>query len=343
MLSAPKLVPGDRVAILSPAFAAPAVAPALHEQAMRRLTELTGLIPVEYPTTRELGATPQARAADVNAAFADPSIRAILATIGGDDQILVVPHLDPALPVADPKPFVGYSDNTNILNWLWSLGVQGYYGGSTAVHLGPGPGIDDLHLRSLRALLLDGGELDITEPGESEDVGRRWNDPRSLMEFGERTPTEPWTWAGPARRVEGVTWGGCLEVIDGLAFVDRLPATEALEGAILLLETSEERPPAGWVARWLRGLGERGILGAVAAVVVARPPVSDFEFHPTPAEAAALRAAQRDAVVEVVGRYNPEAVICVGPPFGHTRPQWILPYGGTMVVDGATRTIVAEY
>lgn len=343
MLSAPKLIPGDRVAILSPAFAAPAVAPALHEQALRRLTELTGLIPVEYPTTRELGATPQARAADVNAAFADPSIRAILATIGGDDQILVVPHLDPALPVADPKPFVGYSDNTNILNWLWSLGVQGYYGGSTAVHLGPGPGVDDLHLRSLRALLLDGGELEITEPGESEDVGRRWNDPRSLVEFGERTPTEPWTWAGPARQVEGVTWGGCLEVIDGLAFADRLPATEALEGAILLLETSEERPPAGWVARWLRGLGERGILGAVAAVVVARPPVSDFEFHPTPAEAAALRAEQRDAVVEVVGRYNPEAVICVGPPFGHTRPQWILPYGGTMVVDGATRTIVAEY
>ncbi|PQZ57467.1 MULTISPECIES: LD-carboxypeptidase [unclassified Microbacterium] len=343
MLSATKLIPGDRVAILSPAFAAPAVAPALHEQALRRLTELTGLIPVEYPTTRELGATPQARAADVNAAFADPSIRAILATIGGDDQILVVPHLDPALPAADPKPFVGYSDNTNILNWLWSLGVQGYYGGSTAVHLGPGPGVDDLHLRSLRALLLDGGELEITEPGESEDVGRRWNDPRSLVEFGERTPTEPWTWAGPARRVEGATWGGCLEVIDGLAFADRLPATEALEGAILLLETSEERPPAGWVARWLRGLGERGILGAVAAVVVARPPVSDFEFHPTPAEAAALRAAQRDAVIDVVGRYNPEAVVCVGPPFGHTRPQWILPYGGTMVVDGATRTIVAEY
>ena len=25
-----------------------------HEQAMRRLTEVTGLIPVEYPTTRRL-------------------------------------------------------------------------------------------------------------------------------------------------------------------------------------------------------------------------------------------------------------------------------------------------
>jgi len=343
MLSAPPLVPGDRVAVLSPAFAAPAVAPDLHEQALRRLRAHTGLVPVEYPTTRQLGASAQDRAADVNAAFADPSIRAILATIGGDDQLTVVPHLDPALAMADPKPFIGYSDNTNILNWLWGHGIRGYYGGSTAVHLGPGPAVDDIHLRSLRAALIDGGALEITEPGESEDVGRRWADPRALTEYGDRTPTEPWTWAGPATRVRGRTWGGCLESIDGLAFLGRLPDAGELDGAILLLETSEERPPAGWVARWLRYLGERGILSAAAGVLVARPPVSDFEFHPSPEQAAMLRAAQRDAVLDVVGRYNPDAVVCIGVPFGHTRPQWILPYGGTMTLDGAARTVTADY
>jgi muramoyltetrapeptide carboxypeptidase LdcA involved in peptidoglycan recycling len=343
MLSAPKLHAGDRVAVLSPAFAAPAVAPELHEQAMRRLREHTGLVPVEYPTTRLLDASPEARAADVNAAFADSSIRAILATIGGDDQILVVPHLDPTLAIADPKPFFGYSDNTNILNWLWSLGISGYYGGSTAVHLGPGPGVDDVHLRSLRAALLDGGTLELTEPGASEDVGRRWSDPRALSEFGDRITTEPWTWSGPERRVEGRTWGGCLEVIDSLALADQLPPVADLAGGILLLETSEERPPASWVARWLRGLGERGVLAAVAGIVVARPPVSDFEFQPSADEARALRDAQRDAVLDVVGRYNPEAVVCIGPPFGHTRPQWIVPYGGRMTVDGADRSLSARY
>ncbi|MGV2983242.1 S66 family peptidase [Microbacterium sp. AGC85] len=338
-----KLVPGDRVAVLSPSFAAPAVAPALHEQALRRLTDLTGLIPVEYPTTRELGASPEARAADVNAAFADPGIRAILATIGGDDQIFVVPHLDAALAQADPKPFLGYSDNTNIHNWLWRHGVPSFYGGSTAVHLGPGPAVDDVHLLSLRTALLDGGELELTEPGESEDVGRRWEDPRALVEYGDRRPTEPWTWSGPAKRVEGRTWGGCLEVLDGLAFADRLPAASDLEGAILILETSEERPPAGWVGRWLRGMGERGILEAAAGVIVARPPVSDFEFHPSESEAQALRDAQRDVVFESVGRYNPDAVVCVGVPFGHTRPQWIVPYGGSMVLDGAQQRVFARY
>ena len=83
----PKARPGERIAVLSPSFAAAGAFPAVHEQAMRRLTEVTGLIPVEYPTTRKVGATPQERAADINAAFADPAIRAVLAVIGGEDQI----------------------------------------------------------------------------------------------------------------------------------------------------------------------------------------------------------------------------------------------------------------
>ena len=114
---------GDKVAVLSPSFAAPGLAPAVHEQALERLVALTGLVPVEFPTTRLLGASPRQRAADLNAAFADPEIRAVLATIGGEDQITVIPHLDAGLVVADPKPFLGYSDNTNLLNWLWNLGI----------------------------------------------------------------------------------------------------------------------------------------------------------------------------------------------------------------------------
>ena len=84
----PKAQAGDPVAIVSPSWAAPEVYPAIHEQAMRRLTEITGLIPVEYPTTRRTS-TPEERAQDLNDAFADPSIRAVIAVIGGEDQITV--------------------------------------------------------------------------------------------------------------------------------------------------------------------------------------------------------------------------------------------------------------
>jgi muramoyltetrapeptide carboxypeptidase LdcA involved in peptidoglycan recycling len=311
---------------------------------MRRLAEVTGLVPVEFPTTRELGASPQARAADVNAAFADPQIRAILAVIGGEDQITVIPHLDPDLARRDPKPFLGTSDNTNLHHWLWAHGIASFYGGSSQVHLGPGPAVDDVHARSLRAALLTGERLEITDPGESEDVGIDWEDPRALESYGEREATEPWSWHGPAGQVTGRTWGGCLEVIEWILTAGRFPfPAQVLDGGVLIIETSEELLPArnvGWI---VRSLGERGILGAVDAVLVARPPVSDLTRRPSGPDRARLRAEQRDVVVDVVSRYNPDAVICVGIPFGHTRPQWILPHGGTMTVDGVNRRVFADY
>ena len=339
-----KASPGDKVAVLSPSFAAPGFAPEVHEQAMRRLTEVTGLVPVEYPTTRQLGASAEDRAKDLNAAFADPEIRAVLATIGGEDQITVVPHLDSGIVRRDPKPFLGYSDNTNLLSWLWDRGVAGFYGGSTQVHLGPGPAVDEVHARSLRAALLTGERLEITDPGESEDIGKDWRDPAALTESGDREPTEPWTWAGPARSVTGRTWGGCAEVVQWVLTAGRFPTDPAvLQGGVLLLETSEELIPArefGWI---LRGLGERGLLAAVDAVLVARPPTSSFEVRPSSPERAARRAEQRDVAIETVQRYNPEAVVVVGVPFGHTRPQWILPYGGSVIVDSAARRLWADY
>jgi muramoyltetrapeptide carboxypeptidase LdcA involved in peptidoglycan recycling len=311
---------------------------------MLRLTEVTGLIPVEYPTTREVGAKPAARAADINAAFADPKIRGILAVLGGDDQITVIPHLDAGVARNDPKPFLGTSDNTNLHHWLWANGIASFYGGSSQVHLGPGPGVDDIHVRSLRAALLTGERLEITDPGESEDVGIDWADPRALESFGEREATEPWSWSGPARSVTGRTWGGCLDVIEWILTAGRFPSTpQVLQGGVLILETSEELLPArnvGWI---VRSLGERGILGAVDAVLLARPPVSDHSARPPAQARARLRADQRDAVVEVVAHYNPEAVICTGIPFGHTRPQWILPHGGSMTVDGTNQRVFADY
>ncbi len=93
----------------------------------------------------------------------------------------------------------------------------------------------------------------------------------------------------------------------------------------------------------MRALGERGLLAAVDAVLVARPPTSTFEVRPTADERAARRAEQRDVATETVHRYNPDAVIVVGVPFGHTRPQWILPYGGDVTVDGASQTLRADY
>ena len=142
----------------------------------------------------------------------------------------------------------------------------------------------------------------------------------------------------------GPTWGGCLEVLQWVLTAGRFPADpHVLDGAVMLIETSEMLPSASEVGWILRAMGERGLLAAVDAVLVARPPASSLEDGRDAPARARFRAQQRDAVIETVGRYNPEAVICVGVPFGHTRPQWIVPHGGTMTLDGASHRITADY
>src|SRR4051812_19409397 len=86
--------PGDRIAVLSPSSGLPELFPAPYELGLARLEKDFGLVPVEYPSTRRMGASPQERAADLHAAFADPDIAAVIASIGGDDQLTVLPHLD---------------------------------------------------------------------------------------------------------------------------------------------------------------------------------------------------------------------------------------------------------
>lgn len=336
------LTPGDKVAVLSPAWAAPAYFPHVHEHALERIRTLLGVEPVEFPTTRQMGATPQQRANDINAAFADPTIRAIMTPVGGDDQITVTRYLDPALPAADPKPFFGYSDNTNILNWLWTNGVAGYHGGATMVHLGAAQ-VDDLHIATLKAALFGGGDYILDMPTHSEDHGLDWADPTVLTVPAEREPAAPVEFIGPNRAVRGTTWGGCLEVLDQLAWADRLPTPSDLEGAILLWETSEILPPPDYIGRWVRAMGERGYLDTAAGVAFAQPVVTNRERHSDTPTRNALREAHIDYVLSNIARYRSDLLVCVNLPFGHTRPQAVLPYGGQITLDPIAHQVTAHY
>ncbi len=334
--------PGDKVAVLSPSWAAPALFPEIHEQALRRIRDDLGLEPVEYPTTRRL-ASPEERAADVMAAFADPDIRAVLATIGGDDQITLLKHLDPEIVRTDPKPFLGYSDNTNLLNWLSFHGVEGVYGGSTQVHLGPGTRPDAEHLTSLHAALF-GGDVDLVPVTRTRDMGLPWDDPAALSDPPPDLPAEPWTWTGPERVVTGRTWGGCFEIVRWTLEVGRfVRPVENYAGCVLLLEPTEEMPSPEEVFRGLRNLGERGILGAASALLWGRPFASGPGRTRTDAEASAFRAEHREQVLRVVETYHPDLVVALDVDFGHTSPQWVLPYGGVVTVDGVRRTITAHF
>jgi muramoyltetrapeptide carboxypeptidase LdcA involved in peptidoglycan recycling len=311
---------------------------------MRRLREELGVEPVEYPTTRRLNAPAADRAADLMAAYADPTIRAVLATIGGDDQITVLPYLDPKPFRADPKPFFGYSDNTNLLNWLWNQGIASYHGGSTMVHIARGAGLQPVHADSLRAALFTAGDLEIHPVELFSDEEISWADPAALTRSAPAVPSPGWLWHQPNAVISAPTWGGNLEIVHWNLAVGRwIRPVEDYAGCVLLLETSEEMPPAEEVFRMLRNAGERGLLRQFPAVLVGTAKGTSIGNKRTPEERRQYREEQRAAILRALNDYHPTAMAVFGVDFGHTDPQWILPYGGRITVDGPARRITAHY
>ncbi|MEW1747605.1 S66 peptidase family protein [Streptomyces angustmyceticus] len=336
--------PGDRVAVLSPSSGLPGALPLPYLLGLARLRDDFGLQPVEYPTTRMMGSTPEARAADIHAAFADPDIKAVIASIGGDDQMTVLPHLDGALLRANPKPFFGYSDNTNLLLFLRNLGIVGFHGTSVMVELGRPGAMHPLTAESLRAALFTSGEYELTAASTYGDIGRPWEDPRTFESEPEREPADGWTWHNGDRVVEGISWGGELEIISWLLMADRavLPV-DAYAGDVLFLETSEEMPRAEEVYRILRNMGERGLLRQFPALLMGRAKSWSFENQLGAQEKAEFRRQQREAVLHAFQQYAPDAMLVFDVDLGHTDPQLVIPVGGHIRVDGPARRITVTY
>jgi muramoyltetrapeptide carboxypeptidase LdcA involved in peptidoglycan recycling len=340
----PKPRPGDKVAIVSPSSGLPQIFPQPYELGLRRLREQFHLVPVEYPATRRMGASPRERADDLHAAFADPEIKAIIVSIGGDDQITVLPHLDADLIRANPKPFFGYSDNTNLLTYLANRGIVAYHGGSVMVEFGRPGAMHSLTTVSLQAALFTSGEYELRESTVYGDVQRDWADAATFDGPPAMQGCNGWLWHNADQVVEGLTWGGNLEILSWLLMADReIRPVEAYEGRVLLIETSEELPSATEVFRILRNMGERGLLARFAGVLVGRAKAWSFEKPNTPDQKAVFAKEQREAVLGALTTYNPEAMVVFDVDFGHTDPQVVIPVGGWVRVDGQERRITVRY
>lgn len=182
------LFPGARVALLAPASAVPEekLQPAL--DFVRSLS----LEPVVYPscyfTNRDgyMAATDAQRAADLNHAFADPSIDGIWCIRGGYGAHRLQPLLDTETIRANPKWFGGYSDITALHLFLNQVcGQETYHCTMPSTE----PNADPFTLEYLKKALFGGLSGTLAEP--------EGNTPTSLV-------------AGTA---EGILCGGNLSLV----------------------------------------------------------------------------------------------------------------------------------
>src|SRR4029453_9859875 len=129
MLKPRALAPGDRIALVAPAspFSRDEFDAGLGE--LRRLGYEPVYDETVFARTRSTAGDPAVRAAAFRRAWADPSIRAMIAVRGGYGSVQILPHLDRDGIPRTPEAFVGYSDNTSLLAWLTGhCGVVSFHG-----------------------------------------------------------------------------------------------------------------------------------------------------------------------------------------------------------------------
>lgn len=341
----PRLQQGDKVAIVSPSAGLPYIYPWVYEQGLKRIADVFGLRPVEFPTARQnpdyLSKNPRARAEDINAAFGDPSIKAIIATIGGNDQIRILPYLNEKVISRNPKIFMGYSDCTNLHLFLWNLGIQSYYGGAVMTQFAMGGEMHEYTINSIYRALFSPTMGAISAAPEWSDVDLDWGDPENLQKKRPTYNSEGWLWHNnQSQIIQGQLWGGCLEVLDLHLSIKRyLPGFDRLNDMILFVETSEEMPSEGFVYRFFAALGELGVLEKFKAILMAYPK-AQFCGNEPPEGRNAFIINQQNAVKSALNDYNIHIPVVFNMNFGHTDPQMIIPNGGLVTIDCAKKTIV---
>jgi muramoyltetrapeptide carboxypeptidase len=247
---------GARIAVLSPASTPK---PELVHAGMDRLRAM-GYEPILSPHALDRGPLYYAgsledRLADLHAAFADPAIDGILCTRGGWGSAELLPHLNATLIAANPKVFIGYSDQTSLQVWLRNeANLVSFYAPMVASDFARTDGIDlpswkhaleatnlwtlgpPDGLRTLRAGVaegeLHGGCLSIF----AEALGTPYAPhPRNGILFVEDIGVKPYQWD---RLLLHLRYAGVLDHVQGIVLGDMdqcVPANERdlLEQAIL--------------------------------------------------------------------------------------------------------------
>lgn len=129
MIFPDSLRPGDAVALTAPS------SPVSAEEAERcaAYIESLGYSVKAGESLRSslhgyMAGTGKARAAELNAMFADKEVRAIFCVRGGDTSAHAVEYIDPGIAAANPKIFVGYSDITNYHTIFNRAGLATFHG-----------------------------------------------------------------------------------------------------------------------------------------------------------------------------------------------------------------------
>lgn len=330
-----RLRPGDTIALVTPSWAGPSAYPWVYELGVQRLKDIFDINIIEYPSTRassgSTAQTPISRAADINQAFADPKVQAIISTIGGEDSMMVLKYIDFASVAKHPKIFMGYSDTTTLLTALNLNGIVTFHGPSIMSGFAEPGTLQSTFIQHMRTFFYEDWHTLQYAPYSTwtEDLCH-WDNRKLFNTPRKFHPAHEWRGLHGSEST-GELFGGCIEVLEFLKGSAYWPTLDFWHKKILLLETSEEVPDIKAVRRILRSYGVQEIFTKISGILFGR--------------ARGYTDDQKDEldamIVDVVTKeFDATHVsIMTDLDFGHTDPQIILPLGCSATMNPIKGTL----
>lgn len=327
------LVEGDKVASISLSWGAAGDLPYRYLKGKERLNQIFNLEVTEtkhaLQSAQWIYNNPEARAQDLMEAFSDPSIKAVISNIGGDDSVRILKYIDLDIIKNNPKIFLGFSDSTITHFICLKAGLSSFYGTSLLVGFAENGAMHDYQINDIKRTLFSPSVIGQIQPNPEGWTTEflDWFD-ISLQDIKRKlTPSTGWRFIRGNSIVQGPLIGGCMEVLEMLKGTDYWPDAETWKDTILFFETSEDKPLPGNIRYWLRNYAAMGILKNAKGIIFGRP------YDNLYAEEYELEILK---VLDEEGLYDMPVITQMD--FGHTCPTFTIPYGKLAEINCIDKT-----
>ncbi|MBS3125593.1 LD-carboxypeptidase [Candidatus Woesearchaeota archaeon] len=330
MIKPKKISRGDTIALLAPSGGLGGLFPHRVDSAKRALEKL-GFKVKEFPTARKFqdgkAGTPDERIKDLHDAFSDPSIKAIMCTIGGLCSNEIIGRLDYELIKKNPKMFCGYSD-ISILHHAIArrTGLVTFYGPAAMTQFGEFPEPLPYTVEHFLKATTSTKPVGTIKPSEkwTDETSLDWSKKLDLTRPRNLYENEGHIWLKEGKATAPII-GGCLSSIMQLKGT---PYDFDSTGKILFVETCEGQDftkgePLGYADAHIMDLRNAGVFDKIKGLVVGRP----FGYS------AEDRKKFVDIIAKHVASYNFPVLVNVN--VGHADPIITIPLGVTVTLDSA--------
>lgn len=289
----------------------------------QRLQDEFGLNVVEMPHSLKgsefLYKNPQKRVADLHQALLDPSIKAIIANMGGDDSYRLLPYVDYEIIRSNPKIFIGFSDASSSHNIFTYAGVSSFYGANLLTPIAQPGELDQYTKKWIKKVLFSNEVIGQIESCDKW-TGIEWTKTKSEeIIWHDNTGYEVIQGKG---KVTGRLFGGCAGPLRQIMGTKVFPSSEVWKDSIIFLDYFN--PYGG-----LSGLHEFRALAATGMFRLAKGMIC-----------ASLSKEDKETLFKVI--HDEEGLqdfpIMCNVDFGHRTPMTILPIGVLAEMDCDKKT-----